>query len=74
MSVSYWNDQSKGQNLNVDIAIIGGGISGLSCAYWLQKEDPSLRIAIIEKYEIGSGATGRNAGFVTCGSVEHFNR
>ena len=74
MSVSYWNDQSKGQNLNVDIAIIGGGISGLSCAYWLQKEDPSLRIAIIEKYEIGAGASGRTAGFVTCGSVEHFNR
>jgi gamma-glutamylputrescine oxidase len=74
MSVSYWNDQSKGQNLSVDIAVIGGGIAGLSCAYWLQKEDPNLRIAIIEKYEIGAGATGRNAGFITCGSVEHFNR
>lgn len=74
MSVSYWNDRSKGQNVAVDIAIIGGGITGLSCAYWLQKEDPNLRIAIIEKYELGSGATGRNAGFVTCGSVEHFNR
>lgn len=74
MSVSYWNDGSKNQNLNVDIAIIGGGITGLSNAYWLQQEDPNLRIAIIEKYEIGSGATGRNAGFVTCGSVEHFNR
>lgn len=74
MSVSYWNDQSKGQNLSVDIAIVGGGIAGLSCAYWLQKEDPNLRIAIIEKYEIGAGATGRNAGFITCGSVEHFNR
>ncbi len=74
MSVSYWNDRSEGQNLAVDIAIIGGGITGLSCAYWLQKEDPHLRIAIIEKHEIGSGATGKNAGFVTCGSVEHFNR
>lgn len=74
MSVSYWNDLSAGQNLTVDIAIIGGGITGLSCAYWLQKEEPHLRIAILEKHEIGSGATGRNAGFVTCGSVEHFNR
>ena len=74
MSVSYWNDSSKNKNLNVDIAIIGGGITGLSCAYWLQQEDPNLRIAIIEKNEMGSGATGRNAGFVTCGSVEHFNR
>ena len=56
------------------MAIIGGGITGLSCAYWLQKEDPSLKIAILEKHELGSGATGRNAGFITCGSVEHFNR
>lgn len=74
MSVSYWNDNSKGNDLSVDIAIIGGGIAGLSCAYWLQKEDPSMKIAVVEKHEIGSGATGRNAGFVTCGSVEHFNR
>ncbi len=74
MSVSYWNDQSEGQKLYFDIAIIGGGITGLSCAYWLHKEDPSLKIALIEKYELGSGATGRNAGFITCGSVEHFNR
>lgn len=74
MSVSYWNDQSEGQNLFFDIAIIGGGITGLSCAYWLLKEDPTLKIGIIEKYEVGSGATGRNAGFITCGSVEHFNR
>lgn len=74
MSVSYWNDHSKGQQSEVDIAIIGGGLAGLSCAYWLQKEDPELKIAVIEKYELGCGATGRNAGFITCGSVEHFNR
>lgn len=74
MSVSFWNDRSKGKNLKVDIAIVGGGLAGLSSAYWLQKEDPSLKIAVIEKYECGSGASGRNAGFITCGSVEHFNR
>ncbi|MBL7666267.1 MAG: FAD-binding oxidoreductase, partial [Bacteriovoracaceae bacterium] len=74
MSVSYWNDRSYGKTATYDIAIVGGGISGASCAYWLSKEDPSLRIAIIEKYEMGAGATGRNAGFITCGSVEHFNR
>lgn len=74
MSVSFWNDRSQGQELNVDVAIIGGGFAGLSSAYWLQKEDPHLKIAVIEKYECGSGASGRNAGFITCGSVEHFNR
>jgi len=76
MSVSYWNDrviQSK-EKIEVDIVIIGGGIAGHSAAYWLQKEDPSLRIAVIEKHHLGDGATGRNAGFITCGSVEHFNR
>jgi len=74
MSVSFWNDHSPQTKVTADVAIIGGGITGLSCAYWLLKEDPSLRIAILEKHELGCGATGRNAGFITCGSVEHFNR
>ena len=74
MSLSYWLDQSKAETITKDIIIIGGGIAGLSSAYWLQKNDPTLKIALVEKYELGSGATGRNAGFITCGSVEHFNR
>src|SRR5690606_34502593 len=49
-------------------------IAGLSAAYWISREDPSMKVVVLEKYEIGAGATGRNAGFVTCGSVEHFNR
>ena len=74
MSVSYWLDKSSGRKKNCDIAIIGGGIAGVSSAYWLKKEDPGLNILLIERGVIGSGATGRNAGFITCGSVEHFNR
>ncbi len=77
MSVSIWNDQFssiKKARVSVDVVIIGGGITGLSTAFWLQKEDPSLSIAIVEKYLMGAGASGRNAGFITCGSVEHFNR
>lgn len=74
MSISYWMDRSNENNITTDVVIIGGGIAGLSTAYWLNKEDPSLKIAIVEKYELGDGATGRNAGFITCGSVEHFNR
>ncbi len=75
MSVSYWNDKGhKKEALSVDVIVIGAGIAGLSTAFWLAKEDPDLRVAIVEKYEVGSGATGRNAGFMTCGSVEHFNR
>ena len=54
--------------------IVGAGVSGASVAYWLTKEDPHLEIAVLEKGTLASGATGRNAGFITCGSVEHFNR
>jgi len=72
-------DSQKGQlghrqEHSFDVVIIGGGIAGLSAAYWLAKEDSELRIALVEKYRLGDGATGRNAGFITCGSVEHFNR
>ena len=57
-----------------DIAIIGAGIAGLSIAYWLEKKDPQLKIVIIDKNFIGAGASGRNGGFVTCGSAEHFDK
>jgi len=75
MSHPYWLDHSAPlEKSTFDIIIVGGGLTGLSCAYWLEKADKSLNIAILEKGELGAGATGRNAGFVTCGSVEHFNR
>jgi glycine/D-amino acid oxidase-like deaminating enzyme len=75
MSVSYWLDRTPSRDdRHFDAIIVGAGITGLSTAYWLNHEDPSLKIAIIEKARVGFGASGRNAGFITCGSVEHFNR
>lgn len=77
MSTSFWLDRSdlkgKGKQ-SFDVVVVGAGISGLSTCYWLEKEDPSLKIALVEKARIAYGASGRNAGFITCGSVEHFNR
>lgn len=76
MTQSFWQDfelKTETTKLkNYDYVIVGGGIAGLSTAYWLQKKDPQLKIGIIEKSKIGFGASGRNAGFVTCGSTEHF--
>ena len=75
MSTSYWLDRSPSKEKKTyDVIIVGAGISGLSTAYWLNKEDPSLKVAIVEKSRLTFGASGRNAGFITCGSVEHFNR
>lgn len=73
MSISFWLDQSSStQTKTYDFVIVGGGIAGLSTAYWLQKEQPTAKIAIIEKDRVGFGASGRNAGFVTCGSTAHY--
>jgi gamma-glutamylputrescine oxidase len=75
MSVSYWQDTvGLSLDLNCDVTIIGAGLAGLSTAYWLSKKDPSLSIIVVDQGKIGHGASGRNAGFITCGSTEHFSR
>jgi glycine/D-amino acid oxidase-like deaminating enzyme len=48
-----------------DIAIVGGGFSGLWSAYHLLSHQPSLRIAVFESREIGFGASGRNGGWIS---------
>ncbi len=74
MSVSYWQDTvGLATSPEVDVTIIGGGLSGLSTAYWLSKKDPALKIIVLEKGLVGNGASGRNAGFITCGSTDHFS-
>lgn len=47
----------------VDIAVVGGGFSGLMTAYELKRADPSLRVAVLEAREVGYGASGRNGSF-----------
>lgn len=75
MTISYWLDQSSNtRTAQYDALIIGAGIAGLSTAYWLKKENPQLKIAVLDRHYLGAGASGRNAGFVTCGSAEHFNK
>ena len=51
-------------DLGVDVAIIGGGYTGLWTAYELTARDPGLRVAIIEQDICGGGPSGRNGGFV----------
>jgi glycine/D-amino acid oxidase-like deaminating enzyme len=47
----------------VDVAILGGGYSGLWTAYYLLRANPGLRVAIVEKEIVGFGASGRNGGW-----------
>jgi glycine/D-amino acid oxidase-like deaminating enzyme len=49
--------------IDVDVAIVGGGYTGLWTAYYLKRADPSLRIAVLEAQFCGFGASGRNGGW-----------
>lgn len=46
----------------VDVAIVGGGISGLALAVELARRAPSLRVEVVERRYTGSGASSRNVG------------
>ena len=48
----------------VDVAILGGGFTGLAAAAWLRRLDPSLSVAVFEAGRIGHGASGRTGGMV----------
>ena len=50
-----------------DVAIIGGGYTGLLTAYYLATEF-NIHATVLEANQIGFGASGRNAGFVLKGS------
>jgi glycine/D-amino acid oxidase-like deaminating enzyme len=51
-------------DLDVDVAIIGAGYTGLWTAYYLKRQAPGLNIAIIEAQTAGFGASGRNGGWL----------
>src|SRR5919197_2008510 len=50
-------------DLRVDVAVVGGGITGLTTALMLKRE--GLRVAVIEAGRIAHGASGNNTAKVT---------
>ena len=67
---SYWEDTTKEnfnlnkltKDINSEVAIIGGGYTGLLCAINLI-ENYNLDVILIEAGKIGWGASSRNGGF-----------
>ena len=46
-----------------DVAILGAGFTGLWTAYYLLKQEPSLRVVVLEAEIAGFGASGRNGAW-----------
>ena len=46
----------------VDLAIVGGGFTGLSAAAWLRKLAPKKSVLVLEASSLGEGASGRTGG------------
>jgi glycine/D-amino acid oxidase-like deaminating enzyme len=72
---SYWSATSGPEitdaapvrgDMDVDIAIIGGGYTGLSTAFHLARKF-GVNAHVLEANRIGWGCSGRNGGFTTLG-------
>lgn len=69
--LGYWNDTARSTSvfptvsgdLNVDVAIVGGGIVGITTARMLK--DQGLTVAVVESQRVGRQATGKSTAKVT---------
>ena len=72
-TVSYWLEEpatplpSARLDGTADVAVVGGGITGCSCA--LALAEAGLRVRLFEAREIAGGASGRNGGFALRGGA-----
>ncbi|MEM9290572.1 MAG: FAD-binding oxidoreductase [Acidobacteriota bacterium] len=55
-----------------EIAVVGGGLVGLSTAYWLARA--GRRVTVVEASGLAGRASGRNAGFLLTGSAEPYSQ
>src|SRR5712675_1905995 len=46
----------------VDVAVVGGGFTGLAAAAWLRRIEPGKSVAVFESASIGAGASGHTGG------------
>jgi len=53
----------------VDIAVVGGGFTGLAAAAWLRSLAPETTVAVLEANRFGSGASGRTGGIALAGTA-----
>jgi gamma-glutamylputrescine oxidase len=75
---SYWarsqppQNPSLTQDLSVDVAIVGGGLTGLAAAYFIRRVSPQKSVAVLEARGCGNGASGRNGAMVLTMTADRY--
>jgi gamma-glutamylputrescine oxidase len=75
---SYWARSQPSQNpplmndVAVDVAVIGGGFTGLSSAYYIRRISPHKRVIVLESKGCGNGASGRNGAMVLTMTADRY--
>jgi glycine/D-amino acid oxidase-like deaminating enzyme len=60
------SEQLRG-SARADVAIVGGGYTGMWAAWWIKQLEPGADVALLESRLCGHGPSGRNGGF--CNSM-----
>ncbi|MCW2990579.1 MAG: dependent oxidoreductase, partial [Solirubrobacterales bacterium] len=70
MPTSYWTDSTPtpeharlDHDLDVDVAVVGGGMTGMTTALLLARE--GKKVAVLEAGRIGGGVTGHTTGKIS---------
>lgn len=70
---SYWTDRPGAPDpaapvtghVRADLAVVGGGLTGLWAAILAKQADPGRDVVVVEGHRVAHGASGRNGGFVS---------
>ena len=77
MTIPFWLDEPYTpraplqEAATADVAIVGGGLTGISAAHFLAAR--GCKVAVVERGDLASGASGRNAGFLLCGVAHTYS-
>lgn len=52
-----------------DFCVVGGGITGLTTAIFIKRQNPAARVTVLERGVLPAGASTKNAGFACFGSI-----
>ncbi len=58
--------------VGTDLCVIGAGYTGLWTALLAKERDPDRHVVVVEQYETGAGASGRNGGFCSASLTHGF--